>query len=176
MSLVKSDPLLYGTCLLLRITQTIAVIAGIGLIVAIPSIWVFSDRVIQAALEDGHKLLGPESIAAITVILIGGVIVVGIAFDFLRKLIAVIQSLETGSPFIPENAARLRRMGWLILAMQALTVVAIPITVWMRSALPDSHFVFPLSIEGLITALLLFILARVFDQGVRLREDVEGTV
>jgi Protein of unknown function (DUF2975) len=176
MSIVRSDPLLRGTRFLLRITQGIALIAGVGLIIAIPSIWAFSDRVIAAAASEGHKMFGYESLAAITVILIGALTFVGLAFQFLRKLIALIGSLEHGSPFVPENAARLRYMGWLVLAMQGLALLAVPLIVWIKQALPDSHVVFGFSIEGLITALLLFILARVFDHGTRLTEDVEGTV
>ena len=85
--------------------------------------------------------------------------------------------MSQGSPFISENAARLRAMGWLVLTMQGLELAGLPLTGWIRRALANHHFFVPFSLAGGgTTALLLFILARVFDQRTRLTEDVEGTV
>jgi Protein of unknown function (DUF2975) len=102
--------------------------------------------------------------------------VVALAFLFLRHLVALIDTVDQGSPFIAENARRLRTMGWLVLAMQGLALVALPFAHWFRHALPDGDVEFSVDLGGIITALLLFILARVFDRGTRLEEDVEGTV
>jgi hypothetical protein len=42
--------------------------------------------------------------------------------------------------------------------------------------LKDADFDFGVSLGGLLLALTLFILARVFRQGAAMREDLEGTV
>ncbi len=176
MSAPQKDALLRFTRIALRIVLALAIAAAIGLVVAIPAIWAFADSILAKAALDGIKLSGPELLAAVSVIMAGGLVIVGLAIQFLRKLIALIDSVGQGSPFIPENAARLRHMGWIVLAMQAMTLIALPVAIWIRQVLPEQHIVFSFSFEGLITALLLFVLARVFDHGTRLEQDVEGTV
>lgn len=173
----RPDALLKITRFLLLIALGIVAVAGIAILVATPAIWIFADPIIASVAREGERL-DREGLMAITVILIGAMAFVGLAFQFLRKLIALIDSVGVGSPFIPENAARLRYMGWITLAMEGLSIVAVPVAIWAKEALPGDnvHFVAGLSFEGLLTALLLFILARVFDRGVRLEEDMEGTV
>lgn len=176
MSDPRKDPLLRFTRIALWITLVISIIAAVGLAIAIPGIWLFGDTILAKAAMDGVKITGPESLAAISAIMFGGLIIVGMAIQFLRKLIALIDSVGAGSPFIPENAARLRYMGWTVLAMQSMAVFALPAVLWLKHVLPDQHIVFSFSFEGLITALLLFVLARVFEHGMRLEQDVEGIV
>ena len=171
------DPLLRGTRLLLVITTIIFLAAGVGALGCLVPVWFFSGNVLTwlAAHSDGGTV-GRDALGAVSAILVGLTIVDGLTILFLRKLIAIIGSVGQGSPFIPENAVRLRVMGWLVLAMQAMELVALPLNGWFRHALANRHFFIPFSLAGLVTALLLFILARVFDHGTRLAEDVEGTV
>jgi hypothetical protein len=176
MTIACRDPLLRTTRLLLRITMAIAIIVGLVLIAGGPLVWIFGNEAVIKTMREGMHTLGTESLIAINVLMLGGLVLVGLAIQFLRKLIALIDSLEAGSPFIAENAVRLRTMGWLALAMQGVALVALPLGVWIDRALPGGHVVFTFSFEGLIAALLLFILARVFEQGTKLVEDVEGTV
>lgn len=171
------DPLLRGTRLLLVLAVAIFTVAGIGAVMALLPVWFFGDHVrawLTAHAESGP--IGGDALAAVSVILIGLAVADGLTIQFLRKLIAIIDSVGEGSPFIPENAARLRAMGWLSVALQVWAVLTIPITGWMRQALGSHHFFIPFSLAGLVTALLLFILARVFEHGTRLAEDIEGTV
>lgn len=172
----RKDPLLGFTRLALWITLVIAAIVAIGLAVLIPGIWLFDETILAKAALNGVKLTQPDSLAAVSAIMFGGLLIVLLAIQFLRKLIALIDSVGKGSPFIPENAARLRYMGWIVLTMQAMGILAVPALIWIRQALPEHHIVFSMSFDGLIAALLLFILARVFDHGTQLEEDVEGTV
>jgi hypothetical protein len=171
------DPLLRGTRLLLVITQIIFSLAGVGALGAILPVWVFSDRVIAwlSVHADGPVVVH-DALVAVSTTLFGLAVVDGLSILFLRKLIAIIDSVGQGSPFMPENVARLRFMGWLVSAMQAMELLSLPLTPWLRHAFANHHFFVPFSLAGLVTALLLFILARVFEHGTRLAEDVEGTV
>lgn len=172
----RTDPLLRGTRLLLIITMGLAVVVGIGLCAAIPSVWMFSNRVVVEAAKNGIRLDGQDALLAVSVLLAAGAVLTGLGFLFLRKLVAIIDTVGEGSPFIPENAARLRAMGWLALAFQVLTLLTAPAEFLISRAIPDSHVEVSANFFGLITALLLFVLARVFEHGTRLAEDVEGTV
>ncbi len=171
------DPLLRGTRLLLVITVVIFFVAGVGALGSLVPVWFFSDHVIRwlSAHSDGSQV-GRDALVAVSVMLIGLTVIDGLSIQFLRKLIAIIDSVGQGSPFIPENAVRLRGMGWLVLTMQGMELLGPPLTPWLRQALANHRFFVPFSLGALVTALLLFILARVFDHGTRLAEDVEGTV
>ena len=172
-----SDPLLRVTRLLLFIAMVLVALTGAALLAAIPSLWVFGDSIIAAAARHGINF-GKNALAAAWVICGLGFAFMALSYQFLRKLVAIIDSLGEGSPFIPENARRLRTMAWMVLAIQGLTLLVAPIAVWLQHAIPYGrvHIVASVSLEGLIAALLLFILARVFDHGIRLEQDVEGTV
>jgi hypothetical protein len=138
---------------------------------------VFSDRVIAwLSTHADSPVIAHDALLAISTTLFGLAVVDGLSILFLRKLIAIIDSVGQGSPFMPENATRLRVMAWLVSAMQAMELLSLPLTPWLRHAFANRHFFVPFSLAGLVTALLLFILARVFEHGTRLAEDVEGTV
>lgn len=171
------DPLLQFTRLLLLTTQIIFIVAGVGALSAIIPVWVFSDRVIGwLSVHADAAVVTHDALLAVTVCLIGLAIINALTILFLRVLIAIIDSVRQGSPFIHQNAARLRLMGWVALAMQAMELLSLPLIPWLRHGLANHRFFVPFSFAGLVTALLLFILARVFEHGTRLAEDVEGTV
>jgi hypothetical protein len=172
MAIKPPDRLLWMTRLILVGTMGLAALVAIALIVLMPFLWFGSAEM----LVDSHHV-GPEATAAIGVILIAVLGVVVLAFFFLRQLVAVIDSVGVGSPFVPANVRRLRTMGWLVLVMEGLSFLGEPLQDWARSVLaPDVDIDVSFSFGWLITGLLLFILARVFEQGTRLAEDVEGTV
>ena len=177
-AVTKPDNLLRGTRLLLLIVTIIAGIAFVAITLAIPAMWLGRDWIVVEAAKEGAHLLGTQSFAAITVILLGCLVMVGMAIYFLRTLIAVIDSVGQGRAFTDENAVRLRSMGWTILASEALALMAVPIGPWLQAALPDGEvdIDFSVSLDAIITALLLFILARIFREGARMRDDLEGTV
>lgn len=172
----RPDTLLRATRLLLVLTMVVSAVVGLAMLLAIPFVWVFSNRVVVAAAENGFQLTGEDASLAISSLLGAGLLLVGLSFLFLRKLVAIIDSVSQGSPFVPQNAARLRAMGWIALAFQVLSLLAAPAELWLTRVVPGSHIQASFSFAGLIVALLLFVLARVFDHGTRLAEDVEGTV
>ena len=70
-------------------------------------------------------------------------------------------------------------MGWLALAIQLVAVPMTRLAVWFDAApfAPNFHHnENGISVGGLILVLILFVLARVFREGARLREEVEGTI
>lgn len=92
---------------------------------------------------------------------------------------ALLRSVRQGDPFGATNVRRLRRLGFLL-------VVGGPVAVWVTSRF-EAALAASTSIDGLgagfsipaawlLTGLGVFVLAEVVAHGVRLREDVEGTV
>ncbi|MFM2410641.1 MAG: hypothetical protein RL481_1469, partial [Pseudomonadota bacterium] len=100
---------------------------------------------------------------------------------------AIVKSLRIGDPFTVENANRLRKLGWMFLIIGLFTWIGesydtVQEVNEINARLKDymvyiSAFVHLILNPALILASpLMFILARVFDVGIAMREDVEGTV
>lgn len=176
MSTLRSDPLLRGTRLLIVIVQALAGMAGAVLALAIPAIWLLRDKMTIVILDEAAHRPDGQALALITFGILCGIAIAALAFLFLRNLVAVIDTVDGGSPFIPVNARRLRAMGWLALAMQGVALALKPVAGLLRDAASQHSLSISFDLGGLLVALLLFILARVFDHGTRLQEDIEGTV
>ena len=90
----------------------------------------------------------------------------------------IIDTVEAGDPLTIENAERLNRMGWIALIFQAATLPISGLAAYLRDLLPTDELSvdFQFSLTGVLLALVLFILARVFKHGAQMREDLEGTV
>jgi hypothetical protein len=94
----------------------------------------------------------------------------------LTRLLAIVETVRRGDPFVAGNAARLQTTAWALLGLELLhlAVGAIAAAASSASQPLDLHWNF--SITGWLAVLLLFVLARVFDYGTRMRDDLEGTV
>lgn len=93
----------------------------------------------------------------------------------LSRLLAIIGTVRAGDPFVPENAARLKTIAWCLLAVQlfdlACGIFAGTLT---RAGVRDMDW--SPSLSGWVAVLLLFLLARVFEQGTRIRADLEAMI
>ena len=101
--------------------------------------------------------------------------VLAAAVYILRKLQALVASAG-GDPFLPANAGRLRHIGWALVAVQLL---ALPLGAVARGiAVPTSQFadMGGINLNGILSILLAFVLAAVFEKGAAMRADLEGTV
>ena len=95
---------------------------------------------------------------------------------FLKRLLAIVETVRAGDPFVAANAYRLQTIAWALLVLQLLGLVIGAIT---KSVSTPEHPVdigAGFSINGRLAVLLTFLLARVFAEGTRMRADLEGTV
>jgi hypothetical protein len=74
------------------------------------------------------------------------------------------------------NAVRLKTIAWAILGLEMLHFTVGAIAEGVSTAATPLNISSGLSLTRWLTVLLLFVLARVFEQGARMREDLEGTV
>ena len=105
-----------------------------------------------------------------------GVMILGLIWTIMRKLLAIISSVEVGNPFARANAHRLRAIGWLMVGIQ---ILGIPLAFAAGAAADlfgESDTGPDFSINGLLAILLVFILAGIFEYGAEMREELEGTV
>jgi hypothetical protein len=156
----------------------IAFIAIIMALIIPVTVWKWDEAVL--ALAEGGKVHSPKEVIPLALGLVAVLtLALGAVWVMLRKLLAMVQSVADGSPFTLENAGRLRFVGWLMIAIQA---VSVPIAFLGHkigeavdpSKLSDNDW--GVDANSILAILLVFILAGVFEQGAAMREELEGTV
>ena len=105
-------------------------------------------------------------------IVVVGVIGAAVAHTILRRILAIVDTVRVGDPFILENARRLRSIAWRVMSLEVLRLVVAAIA---RATWEPGRFA-AFSIASWVAILLLFVLAGVFAHGARMRDDLEGTV
>jgi hypothetical protein len=172
-ALAPRDPLLAIVRIILGVSMVGMVVAAIAFILAVPMAFVWHDQAVAWIVGKGAP---PWAIWVLVLLPLGSSVLAVLGFYFARHLYRIITSVAEGDPFVPANAERLRAMAWISVAVH---VVAIPMSVignWAVNVTKDMHFKADVPLAGLFLALVLFILARVFREGTRMREDLEGTV
>ena len=84
--------------------------------------------------------------------------------------------MRPGDPFVAGNAARLQTTAWALLGLELLHLAVGAIAARGVVAVSAARLDWNFSVTGWLAVLLLFVLARVFDHGTRMRDDLEGTV
>jgi hypothetical protein len=94
----------------------------------------------------------------------------------LTRLLAIIETVRRGDPFVAGNAARLQTTAWALFGLELLHLAVGTIAAAASSPSQPLDIDWNFSVTGWLAVLLLFVLARVFDHGTRMRDDLEGTV
>lgn len=94
----------------------------------------------------------------------------------IHRLIAIVDTVRAGDPFVLENAVRLQAIAWAVLGLECLHMIVGGIAAVSGSSAQPLDVDWSFSVTPWIAVLLLFVLARVFDHGARMRADLEGTV
>jgi hypothetical protein len=94
----------------------------------------------------------------------------------LSRLAAMVETVREGDPFVATNARRLRTIAWALVALQLLGFVIGTIAGRISTPAHPVDIDAGSSINGWLAVLLTFLLARVFAEGTRMREELEGTV
>jgi Protein of unknown function (DUF2975) len=105
-----------------------------------------------------------------------GILLLGLVWTIMRKLLAIVGSVEDRNPFVVANAVRLKAIGWLMVAVQ---IIGIPLAIVAREAADlfgENNVDLDISLNGILAILLVFILAGIFERGAEMREELEGTV
>ena len=88
----------------------------------------------------------------------------------------IVESAMQGNPFVPENADRLYKVGWLLLGIEVAGWFIEPMLEFMVPEKLAAGLGFGMSPVGVLGILLIFVLAQIFRHGTTLRANLEGTV
>ncbi|MBC9031086.1 DUF2975 domain-containing protein [Sphingomonas sp. JC676] len=114
---------------------------------------------------------GPAPILGGRLIMAIGLASVPLAHILLTRLLGIVGTVGSGDPFVSRNAERLRACAWTVLGLEGMHLL-----VGAVSAASPIDIGWSFSPIGLLAVLLLFVLAQVFAEGARMRDDLEGTV
>ena len=132
--------------------------------------WIMRTFDLSPSPEAERLVMGLRAIAVL------GLAAIPLNHAVLKRLLAIVETVRGGDPFVAANASRLQAVAWALLALQLLSLVigAIGKTISTPAHPVDLDAGF--SINGWLAVLLTFLLARVFAEGTLMREDLEGTV
>lgn len=115
-------------------------------------------------------IMGLRAIAAL------GLVAIPLNQVVLERLKAIVATVRQGDPFVAANANRLHAIARALLALQLLAIVIGGIGKAISTPAHPLHLDAGFSASGWLAVFLTFVLARVFAEGTRMREDLEGMV
>ena len=159
---------------LLRILVVVNWLGGaaiLALLVVMPNEqWIMSAFKLSPSPDAERLVMGLRAIAVL------GLVTIPLNYVVLKRLLAIVQTVRGGEPFVAANASRLQAIAWVLLALNLLSIVIGVIANAVSTPAHPLHLDAGFSINGWLVMLLTFVLARVFAEGALMREGVEATV
>jgi hypothetical protein len=164
-------PIAHVVIRILIVVNWLAGAAILALLVALPNErWIMAAFKLAPSPETERLITGMHAIAIV------GLAAIPLHYAVLKRLLAIVETVRAGDPFVAANADRLRAIAWVLLALQLLSIVIGAIARMVSTPAHPLDLDAGFSISGWLAVLLTFLLARVFAEGTLMREDLEGTV
>jgi hypothetical protein len=164
-------PIAHAALRILIILNWVGGAAILALLVALPNEqWIMSAFKLTPSPDADRLVLGLRAVAVL------GLVTIPINYGILKRLLAMVETVRTGDPFVATNAARLQAIAWSLLVLQLLSMVIGAIGKAVSSPAHPVNLDAGFSITGWLAVLLTFLLARVFAEGTLMRDDLAGTV
>jgi hypothetical protein len=170
----KSSAALPIAHIVLRILIVLNWLGGaaiLALLIVMPNEqWIMAAFKISPSPDASRLVMGLRAIAVL------GLATIPLNYVVLKRLLAIVGTVREGDPFVAANASRLQTIAWSLLALQLFSIAIGAIGKAVSTLAHPVHLDAGFSINGWLAVLLTFLLARVFAEGTRMREDLEGTV
>ena len=164
-------PIAHAVLRILVVLNWIMAAAILALLVALPNReWIMSAFDLSPSPDTDRLIL------AFRVVAVLGLATVPLNYGVLKRLLAIVETVRVGDPFVAANAERLQAIAWSLLALQLLSIVIGTIGKSVSTPAHPVNLDAGFSINGWLAVLLTFLLARVFAEGTLMRDDLEGTV
>jgi hypothetical protein len=164
-------PIAYVVLRILIVLNWLMGAAILALLVAMPNEqWIMSAFKLSPSPEAERLVMGLRAVAVL------GLATIPLNYAVLKRLLAIVETVRAGDPFVAANANRLQAIAWSLLTLQLLSVVIGAIGKIVSTPAHPVDLDAGFSINGWLAVLLTFLLAQVFAEGTLMREDLEGTV
>jgi hypothetical protein len=164
-------PIAHVVLRILIVLNCLSGAAIFALLVVMPNEqWIMAAFKLSPSPEAERLVMGLRAIAVL------GLVAIPLNYVVLKRLLAIVETVRAGDPFVTANASRLQGIAWALLALNLLSIVIGAIAESVSTPAHPLHINAGFSINGWLAVLLTFVLARVFAEGALMREDLEGTV
>jgi hypothetical protein len=164
-------PIAYVTLRILIVVNWLGGAAILALLVVLPNEqWIMSAFKLSPSPEAAQLVMGLRAIAVL------GLVAIPLNHAVLKRLVAILETIRGGEPFVAVNATRLQAIAWVLLALNVLSIVIGAIAKAVSTPAHPLHIDAGFSIDGWLAVVLTFVLARVFAEGALTRENLEGAV
>ena len=172
---MKNSTVLPVASVTLRVLIVLNWLGGAGILALLTATliaeqWTFTALGFPPSSMTRSMVMGLRAVAVI------GLVAVPLNDVVLTRLLAIVETVRWGDPFVATNAHRLQVIAWALLGLQLLSLVVGAIGKEISTPAVPLHLDAGFSTAGWLAVLLTFILARVFAAGTLMREDLEGTV
>ena len=134
--------------------------------------FLWESTIVSALAEDSPGRSPAATLTMVRIVMLIGALMVPLAHLLLTKLRAIVATVQAGDPFVAANARRLTSIAWALLGIQIVDLgFGIASTAYAIEEMPWTFALTPW-----LAVLLLFVLARVFEHGTRMREELAATI
>jgi hypothetical protein len=171
----RSKPVILRlTRIVLRVMVVLNIVTGVLIFALLVASLLAESQVL--VMLGARAAAGPALVHGIRLIMVIGIAGVPLAYILLTRLLAIVDTVRAGDPFVMQNADRLQTIAWALLGLELLHLAAGAVAAAASSEADPLDIDWSFSVTGWLAVLLLFVLARVFGHGARMREDLEGTI
>jgi hypothetical protein len=171
MSSSAALPIAHVALRILIVLNWVAAAAILILLLVTPNDrWIMSAFKLTPSPEATRLVMGLRAVAVL------GLVAIVLNAFVLKRLLAIVETVRAGDPFVATNAQRLRAIAWTLLTLQLLSLVIAAIGKLVSTPAHPVNLDAGFSINGWLAVLLTFLLARVFAAGTLMRDDLAGTV
>ncbi len=158
----------------IKILIAFNILAGVMMVLAMPASFLFEPVFFEFFTKKPPRIDPSWLMPVLRIWLVLGLGMIATVHVSLSRLLAVVETVRVGDPFVPENAVRLKTIAWCSLVLELLRLVFGVLAAAMNAA--GSNIPWKFSLTGWLAVVLLFVLARVFEVGTRMREDLERMI
>lgn len=133
------------------------------------------EHLIAALAEDYGTDTAQQILPALRWTMVIGLAMIPFAHIILTYLRNMALTIPSKHVFSKDNVLRLRKMAWALLCIQILDLF-LGTVAWNLNDMTAQIFGWGPSFASWLCVLLLFVLSHIFQQGVEMRDDLEGVV
>lgn len=149
-------------------------VMGVMLVLAFPATFLFEPVFLEFFSKKPPRIDPAWLIPVLRIWLVLALPMVAAVHVSLSRLLAMVETVRFGDPFVPENAVRLKTIAWCALINELLRLAFGVMAAIMNAA--GSNIDWNFSATGWLAVVLLFVLARVFEEGTQMRADLEKMI
>src|SRR5919206_29653 len=154
-------PITYVFLRILVVVNWLGGIAILALLLIMPNEqWIMAAFKLSPSPDAERLIMGLRAVAVL------GLVAIPINYIILKRLLAIVDTVRSGDPFVAANAARLQAIAWSLLALQIISIVIGAIGKAISTPAHPVHLDAGFSINGWLAVLLIILVGSILAAGV----------